>query len=191
GHADDLHPLAGEALGDAEGPVAPDGDEGVQAEGPEVPHHLVRAVLLDHGLSVPHRIMGRRTRPPRPTPPSRSGTPCAPPRGSPRSAPGQSPPPVSRPTRRERRDAMAPILPGMPRPPHALIQRDGGVGWRRFRFIEEASMSAPAFVERPARLGLRAAAALAFLPPLVTRITLGHAFFLTGRGKLANFDTFV
>ena len=36
-------------------------------------------------------------------------------------------------------------------------------------------MSAPAFVERPARLGLRAAAALAFLPPLVTRITLGAA----------------
>jgi putative oxidoreductase len=56
---------------------------------------------------------------------------------------------------------------------------------------QEAPMSAPAFVERPARLGLRAAAALAFLPPLVTRIALGHAFFLTGRGKLANFDTFV
>lgn len=52
-------------------------------------------------------------------------------------------------------------------------------------------MSAPAIVERPARLGLRAAAALAFLPPLLTRIALGHAFFLTGRGKLANFDTFV
>ena len=52
-------------------------------------------------------------------------------------------------------------------------------------------MSAPAFVERPVRLGLRAAAAFAFLPPLLTRITLGHAFFLTGRGKLANFDTFV
>lgn len=52
-------------------------------------------------------------------------------------------------------------------------------------------MPAPRFVERPARLGLRAAAALAFLAPLVTRITLGHAFFLTGRGKLANFDTFV
>jgi len=52
-------------------------------------------------------------------------------------------------------------------------------------------MSAPALVERPARLGLRAAAALAFLPPLLTRIALGHAFFLTGRGKLANFDTFV
>jgi putative oxidoreductase len=52
-------------------------------------------------------------------------------------------------------------------------------------------MSAPAVVERPARLGLRAAAALAFLPPLLTRIALGHAFFLTGRGKLANFDTFV
>jgi putative oxidoreductase len=52
-------------------------------------------------------------------------------------------------------------------------------------------MSAPAVVERPARLGLQAAAALAFLPPLLTRIALGHAFFLTGRGKLANFDTFV
>jgi putative oxidoreductase len=52
-------------------------------------------------------------------------------------------------------------------------------------------MSAPALVERPARLALRAAAALAFLPPLLTRIALGHAFFLTGRGKLANFDTFV
>jgi putative oxidoreductase len=52
-------------------------------------------------------------------------------------------------------------------------------------------MSTPALVERPARLGLWAAAALAFLPPLLTRIALGHAFFLTGRGKLANFDTFV
>src|SRR5437762_1118301 len=52
-------------------------------------------------------------------------------------------------------------------------------------------MFAPAFVERPARLGLRVAAAFAFLPPLLTRITLGHAFFLTGRGKLANFDTSV
>jgi putative oxidoreductase len=52
-------------------------------------------------------------------------------------------------------------------------------------------MRAPVVVERPARLGLGAAAALAFLPPLLTRIALGHAFFLTGRGKLANFDTFV
>ncbi len=52
-------------------------------------------------------------------------------------------------------------------------------------------MRSPAFVESPARLGLRAAAALAFLPPLLTRVTLGHAFFLTGRGKLASFDTFV
>src|SRR5437899_10382580 len=52
-------------------------------------------------------------------------------------------------------------------------------------------MPAPSFVQRLARLGLRAAAALAFLAPLLTGITLGHAFFLTGRGKLANFDTFV
>jgi putative oxidoreductase len=52
-------------------------------------------------------------------------------------------------------------------------------------------MPVPAVVERPARLGLRVAAAFAFLPPLLTRVALGHAFFLTGRGKLANFDTFV
>jgi putative oxidoreductase len=52
-------------------------------------------------------------------------------------------------------------------------------------------MPAPALLDRSARLGLRAAAALAFVAPLLTRITLGHAFFLTGRGKLADFDTFV
>jgi len=52
-------------------------------------------------------------------------------------------------------------------------------------------MPAPSFVERLTRLGLRAAAAVAFVAPLLTRITLGHAFFLTGRGKLANFETFV
>jgi putative oxidoreductase len=52
-------------------------------------------------------------------------------------------------------------------------------------------LPAPAPLTRAAQLGLRAAAVLAFLPPLVTRITMGHAFFLTGRGKLADFDTFV
>ena len=46
-------------------------------------------------------------------------------------------------------------------------------------------------VQRAADLGIRLAAALQFLAPLVTRITLGHAFFLTGRGKLANFEDFV
>jgi putative oxidoreductase len=52
-------------------------------------------------------------------------------------------------------------------------------------------MAAPAPLQRAARLGLKACAALAFLPPLITRLTMGHAFFLTGRGKLANFDTTV
>jgi putative oxidoreductase len=52
-------------------------------------------------------------------------------------------------------------------------------------------MAAPAPVQRAVRLGLRAAAALAFLAPLVTRVTMGHAFFLTGRGKLENFETTV
>jgi putative oxidoreductase len=52
-------------------------------------------------------------------------------------------------------------------------------------------MPAPAPLSRAALLGLKVAAALAFVAPLLTRITLGHAFFLTGRGKLANFETTV
>lgn len=46
-------------------------------------------------------------------------------------------------------------------------------------------------VQRAADLGVRVAAGAQFLAPLLTRITLGHAFFLTGRGKLANFEDFV
>lgn len=46
-------------------------------------------------------------------------------------------------------------------------------------------------VPRAIRLGLAAAAALAFLPPLVTRLVMGQAFFLTGRGKLQNMDSVV
>lgn len=52
-------------------------------------------------------------------------------------------------------------------------------------------MPAPAPIQRAARWGLKLTAALAFLAPLLTRITMGHAFFLTGRGKLANFDNTV
>jgi putative oxidoreductase len=44
---------------------------------------------------------------------------------------------------------------------------------------------------RAARLGLKVTAALAFLAPLLARVTLGHAFYLTGRGKLANFENTV
>lgn len=47
-------------------------------------------------------------------------------------------------------------------------------------------MSALSVVQRAARLGLAIAGALAFLPPLLTRLVMGQAFFLTGRGKLAN-----
>jgi putative oxidoreductase len=46
-------------------------------------------------------------------------------------------------------------------------------------------------VQQAADLGIRLAAALQFAAPLLTRITLGHAFFLTGRGKLAHFEDFV
>lgn len=47
-------------------------------------------------------------------------------------------------------------------------------------------MAAPAGLQRLLNLGLRVAAVLAFLPPLLTRLAVGHAFFLTGRGKLGN-----
>jgi len=52
-------------------------------------------------------------------------------------------------------------------------------------------MSFSSQVSRTLRLGLVAAGALAFLPPLVTRLVMGQAFFLTGRGKLENFDSVV
>lgn len=49
-------------------------------------------------------------------------------------------------------------------------------------------MAVPAAVSRVARTGLRAAGQLSFLAPLITRLVIGYAFFLTGRGKLENFD---
>ena len=52
-------------------------------------------------------------------------------------------------------------------------------------------MSLPSIVRRGARWGLLATGALAFLPPLLTRLVMGQAFYLTGRGKLANFDNTV
>jgi len=48
-------------------------------------------------------------------------------------------------------------------------------------------MPASSSVQRLARLGLKLARALAFLAPLLTRITLGYAFLLTGWGKLTSF----
>src|SRR5262249_37799284 len=47
----------------------------------------------------------------------------------------------------------------------------------------EAAMTPPALLTRAARIGLSVAAALAFLAPLATRITVGSAFYLTGSGK--------
>jgi len=51
-------------------------------------------------------------------------------------------------------------------------------------------MPAPALLARAASFGLKVAAALSFIAPLATRVTVGYAFFLTGRGKLQNLDTF-
>jgi putative oxidoreductase len=50
----------------------------------------------------------------------------------------------------------------------------------------EVEMPATPVVQRAASLGLKVTAALAFVAPLLTRLFLGHAFYLTGRGKLEN-----
>jgi putative oxidoreductase len=52
-------------------------------------------------------------------------------------------------------------------------------------------MSVADRLRRMAALFLKVAGALAFLAPLATRIVVGWAFFLTGRGKWANFDNTV
>ena len=52
-------------------------------------------------------------------------------------------------------------------------------------------MSASSVVQRVERLGIAVAASLAFLPGLLTRLLMGEAFFLTGRGKLEHFDNTV
>ncbi len=46
-------------------------------------------------------------------------------------------------------------------------------------------------IRRGVGLALAALGALAFLPPLVTRLVMGQAFFLTGRGKIENFGNTV
>jgi len=51
-------------------------------------------------------------------------------------------------------------------------------------------MPAPPAIRRLAELGLKATSALGFVAPLLTRITVGYAFLLTGRGKLANLEQF-
>ncbi len=55
----------------------------------------------------------------------------------------------------------------------------------------EALMSVQTPVKRAAELGLKVAAALSFLAPLVTRLAVGQAFFLTGRGKWQHFENTV
>jgi putative oxidoreductase len=48
-------------------------------------------------------------------------------------------------------------------------------------------MSSIDSLRRARALGLKLAAALAFLAPLVTRLVMGQAFYQTGSGKIANF----
>jgi putative oxidoreductase len=49
-------------------------------------------------------------------------------------------------------------------------------------------MPASPSIQRASRLGLAAAAVFGFLPPLLTRLVMGQAFFFTGRGKLEHLD---
>lgn len=51
-------------------------------------------------------------------------------------------------------------------------------------------MPVPAPVKNVLSLGLRIAATLSFVAPLLTRIALGNEFFLTGRGKIENPENF-
>lgn len=51
-------------------------------------------------------------------------------------------------------------------------------------------MPLPAPIKNVLSLGLRIAATLSFVAPLLTRIALGNEFFLTGRGKIENPDNF-
>lgn len=52
-------------------------------------------------------------------------------------------------------------------------------------------MNVPPPVRRALELGARLAALAAFLPPLLTRLVLGLAFYQTGSGKIANLDNVV
>lgn len=52
-------------------------------------------------------------------------------------------------------------------------------------------MSAQTVLQRVSRAGLAACATLAFLPPLLTRLLMGQAFYVTGRGKIQNIDNVV
>ncbi len=52
-------------------------------------------------------------------------------------------------------------------------------------------MPAPPLLSRTASLGLKVAAVFAFLAPLLTRVVVGWAFYLTGSGKWAHFDNTV
>ena len=52
-------------------------------------------------------------------------------------------------------------------------------------------MPAPAVIRRPAQFGLKVAAVLSFLAPLLTRLVVGWAFCQTGKGKWEHFDNTV
>jgi putative oxidoreductase len=49
----------------------------------------------------------------------------------------------------------------------------------------------PAVISRASAWAARLLQRLAFLPPLLTRLVIGYAFFLTGRGKLQNLENTV
>ena len=49
-----------------------------------------------------------------------------------------------------------------------------------------SSTNAPTSIQRMAQLALKITAALAFLPPLLTRLVIGWGFHVTGHGKISD-----
>jgi putative oxidoreductase len=70
---------------------------------------------------------------------------------------------------------------GIKRSLEAMVER-GTIAFEEGRRV----MPAPDLVRRAAALGLKVTGALAFLPPLLTRLVIGYAFYQAGQGKLAN-----
>jgi len=57
--------------------------------------------------------------------------------------------------------------------------------------ISYTPLHVPAVISRVSAWGLGLLQRVGFLPPLLTRLVIGYAFFLTGRGKLQNFENTV
>jgi putative oxidoreductase len=74
-----------------------------------------------------------------------------------------------------------------------IAQRSDQAAPRRRRREARETTTMPILdsLQRVRSLALRVAAALAFLPPLLTRLVIGQAYHQTGSGKIAHFENVV